>query len=194
MRRAEVRRKTKETDISAELVLDGKGKYEINTPIPFLNHMLGLMAYHGRFDLKINATGDIDVDFHHLIEDLGIVIGEAIKEALGEKKGIKRYGNAVIPMDESLAEVTIDLSGRPYLVYRVQNKRLRLRDLEVSLFEDFFRSLSNNSLMNLHIRIHYGRDPHHMYEAIFKAFGRALREAVSIEPGLKEAPSTKGRL
>ncbi len=194
MRRAEVKRKTKETDISIELNLDGSGKYEINTPVPFLNHMLGLMAYHGRFDLKLNAAGDIDVDFHHLIEDLGIVIGEAIKEALGEKKGIRRYGNAIIPMDESLAEVTIDLSGRPYLVYRVQNKRLRLRDLEVSLFEDFFRALSNNSLMNLHIRIHYGRDPHHMYEAIFKAFGRALREAASLEPGLKEAPSTKGRL
>lgn len=194
MRKADVKRKTKETDISVELDLDGSGKYEINTPVPFLNHMLGLMAYHGRFDLKINAAGDIDVDFHHLIEDLGIVIGEAIKEALGEKKGIRRYGNAIIPMDESLAEVTIDLSGRPYLVYRVQNKRLRLRDLEVSLFEDFFRALSNNSLMNLHIRLHYGRDPHHMYEAIFKAFGRALREAVSIEPGLKEAPSTKGRL
>lgn len=194
MRRAEVRRKTKETDISAELVLDGKGKYEINTPIPFLNHMLGLMAYHGRFDLKINATGDIDVDFHHLIEDLGIVIGEALKEALGKKEGIKRYGNAVIPMDESLAEVTIDLSGRPYLVYRVQKRNLRLRDLEVSLFEDFFRALSNNALMNLHIMLHYGRDPHHIYEAIFKAFGRALKEAVSIEPGLKEAPSTKGTL
>lgn len=194
MRRAEVRRKTKETDISAELVLDGKGKYEINTPIPFLNHMLGLMAYHGRFDLKINATGDIDVDFHHLIEDLGIVIGEALKEALGKKEGIKRYGNAVIPMDESLAEVTIDLSGRPYLVYRVQKRNLRLRDLEVSLFEDFFRALSNNALMNLHIMLHYGRDPHHIYEAIFKAFGRALKEAVSIEPGFKEAPSTKGTL
>lgn len=194
MRRAEVRRKTKETDISAELVLDGKGKYEINTPIPFLNHMLGLMAYHGRFDLKINAAGDIDVDFHHLIEDLGIVIGEALKEALGKKEGIKRYGNAVIPMDESLAEVTIDLSGRPYLVYRVQKRNLRLRDLEVSLFEDFFRALSNNALMNLHIMLHYGRDPHHIYEAIFKAFGRALKEAVSIEPGFKEAPSTKGTL
>lgn len=194
MRKAEVKRKTKETDISVELALDGSAKYEINTPVPFLNHMLGLMAYHGRFDLKINAAGDIDVDFHHLIEDLGIVIGEAIKEALGEKKGIRRYGNAVIPMDESLAEVTIDLSGRPYLVYRVQNKRLRLRDLEVSLFEDFFRALSNTSLMNLHIRLHYGRDPHHMYEAIFKAFGRALRQAVTIDPELKEAPSTKGRL
>lgn len=194
MRKAEIRRKTKETDITAELNLDGKGKYEINTPIAFLNHMLGLMAYHGRFDFKIQATGDVDVDFHHLIEDLGIVIGEAIKEALGKKEGIRRYGNAVIPMDESLAEVTVDLSGRPYLVYRVQGRRLRLRDLEVSLFEDFFRALSNNALMNLHIRLHYGRDPHHIYEAIFKAFGRALREAVSIDPEFKEAPSTKGRL
>lgn len=194
MRKAEVKRKTNETDIKVEINLDGKGKYEINTPISFLNHMLGLMTYHGRFDLKVDASGDIDVDFHHLIEDLGIVIGEAIKDALGKKEGIKRYGNAVIPMDESLAEVTIDLSGRPYLVYKVQQKRLRLRDLEVSLFEDFFRALSNNALMNLHIRLHYGRDPHHMYEAIFKAFGKALKEAVTIEPGLEEAPSTKGRL
>jgi len=194
MRKATVKRKTNETDISIEFVIDGKGRYEINTPIPFINHMLGLMAYHGRFDLKVSASGDIEVDFHHLIEDLGIVLGEAIKEALGEKAGIRRYGNAVIPMDESLSEVTIDLSGRPYLVYRVQNRRARLRDLEVSLFEDFFRALSNSSLMNLHIRVHYGRDPHHIYESIFKAFGRALREAVAIEPDLKEAPSTKGRL
>lgn len=194
MRKAEVKRKTKETDITVELVLDGKGRYEVNTPIPFLNHMLGLMAYHGRFDLKVNALGDIDVDFHHLMEDLGIVLGEAIKNALGEKEGIGRYGNALIPMDESLAEVTIDLSGRPYLVYRVRGRGLRLKDLEVSLFEDFFRSLANNALMNIHVRLHYGRDSHHIYEAIFKAFGRALREAVLIEPGLKEAPSTKGRL
>lgn len=194
MRKAEVKRKTSETDIAVELILDGKGKYEINTPIPFLNHMLGLMAYHGRFDLKISAKGDIDVDYHHLIEDIGIVIGEALKDALGEKEGIKRYGHAVIPMDESLAEVTVDLSGRPYLAYRVKQKSFRLRDLEVSLFEDFFRAFSNNALMNLHIMLHYGRDPHHIYEAIFKAFGKALREAVSIEPGFKEAPSTKGRL
>jgi len=194
MRKATVKRKTKETDITMEFALDGKGRYEINTPIPFINHMLGLMAYHGRFDLKVSARGDTEVDFHHLVEDLGIVLGEAIKEALGEKVGIRRYGNAVIPMDESLSEVTIDLSGRPYLVYRVQNRRARLRDLEVSLFEDFFRALSNSSLMNLHIRVHYGRDPHHIYESIFKAFGRALREAVAIEPDLKEAPSTKGRL
>lgn len=194
MRKSDKRRKTKETDIIVELNLDGKGSYEINTPIPFMNHMLGLMAYHGRFDLKIKASGDIDVDFHHLIEDMGIVLGEAIKEALGDKIGIRRYGNAVIPMDESLSEVTIDLSGRPYLVYRVKNKGARLRDLEVSLFEDFFRALSNTSMSNIHIRVHYGRDPHHVYESIFKAFGRALKEAVSIEPGLKEAPSTKGRL
>ncbi len=194
MRKATVKRKTKETDIIIELTLDGKGRHEINTPIPFMNHMLGLMAYHGRFDMNITASGDIEVDFHHLVEDLGIVLGEAIKEAVGDKKGIRRYGNAVIPMDESLSEVTIDLSGRPYLVYRVQNRRARLRDLEVSLFEDFFRALSNSSLMNLHIRVHYGRDPHHIYESIFKAFGRALREAIAIDPDLKEAPSTKGRL
>ncbi len=194
MRRSTIKRKTKETDISVELNLDGSGKYEINTPIAFMNHMLGLMAYHGRFDLKLDARGDIEVDFHHLIEDLGIVIGEAIRDALGEKVGIRRYGNAVIPMDESLSEVTIDLSGRPYLVYRVRKRGARLRDLEVSLFEDFFRALSNNAMMNLHIRVHYGRDPHHIYESIFKAFGRSLREAVSHEPGLKETPSTKGRL
>ncbi len=194
MRKAEIKRKTKETDISVELNLDGKGRYDVRTSIPFMDHMLSLMAYHGRFDLNLTARGDIEVDFHHLIEDLGIVIGEAIKTSLGDKEGIKRYGSAIIPMDESLSQVVIDISGRPYLFYRVRFRRQRLRDIEASLFEDFFRALSNNALINLHIILHYGRDLHHIFESIFKAFGRALREATRIDPNLKEIPSTKGRL
>ncbi len=194
MRKAEIKRKTNETDISVELNLDGKGRYDVRTSIPFMDHMLSLMAYHGRFDLNLKATGDIEVDFHHLIEDLGIAVGEAINRALGDKEGIKRYGSAIIPMDESLSQVVIDISGRPYLFYRVKFHRNRLRDIEASLFEDFFRALSNNALMNLHIILHYGRDLHHIFESIFKAFGRALREATRIDPDFKEIPSTKGRL
>lgn len=194
MRKAKVDRKTKETDIVVEVNLDGKGKYELDTSIPFVDHMLSLMSLHGLLDLKIKAKGDVEVDYHHLLEDLGIVFGEALKKALGDKKGIRRYGDATIPMDESLAQVVIDLSGRPYLIYKVKVSTGTLRDLEVSLFEDFFRALSNHGQMNLHIRLHYGRDLHHIYEAIFKAFGRALRDAVSIDPRIKGIPTTKGTL
>ncbi len=194
MRKAKVERKTKETDISISLNLDGKGKYSINTSIPFLDHMLALLSFHSQIDLEIRASGDIEVDYHHLMEDLGIVFGEAIMTALGEKKGIRRYGNSTVPMDESLAQVVIDLSGRPYLVYKVKQPRTTVRGLEFSLFEDFFRSVSNHAMMNLHIIVSYGRDLHHIFEAIFKAFGRALREAVSTDPAMKGLPSTKGRL
>ncbi len=194
MRKARVERKTKETDISISLNLDGKGKYSINTSIPFLDHMLALLSFHSQIDLEIRASGDIEVDYHHLMEDLGIVFGEAIMTALGEKKGIRRYGNSTVPMDESLAQVVIDLSGRPYLVYKVKQPRTTVRGLDFSLFEDFFRSVSNHAMMNLHIIVSYGRDLHHIFEAIFKAFGRALREAVSTDPAMKGLPSTKGRL
>ncbi len=194
MRKAKVDRKTKETDIVVEINLDGKGKCELDTSIPFVDHMLSLMSLHGLLDLKIKAKGDVEVDYHHLLEDLGIVFGEALKKALGDKKGARRYGDATIPMDESLAQVVIDLSGRPYLIYKVKVSTGTLRDLEVSLFEDFFRALSNHGQMNLHIRLHYGRDLHHIYEAIFKAFGRALRDAVSIDPRIKGIPTTKGTL
>ena len=194
MRKAKVERKTKETDISISINLDGKGRNAISTSIPFLDHMLGLLSFHSQIDLDIRASGDIEIDYHHLMEDLGIVFGETIKKALGDKGGIRRYGHATIPMDESLAQVVIDLSGRPYLVYKVKQPRVTLRGLEFSLFEDFFRSVSNHAMMNLHIIVNYGRDLHHIFEAIFKAFGRSLREAVSIDPGRKGLPSTKGRL
>lgn len=194
MRKARVERKTKETDISISINLDGKGRNAISTSIPFLDHMLGLLSFHSQIDLDIRASGDIEIDYHHLMEDIGIVFGEAIKKALGDKGGIRRYGHATIPMDESLAQVVIDLSGRPYLVYKVKQPRVTLRGLEFSLFEDFFRSVSNHAMMNLHIIVNYGRDLHHIFEAIFKAFGRSLREAVSLDPGRKGLPSTKGRL
>ncbi len=194
MRKAKVERKTKETDISISLNLDGKGRYDINTSIPFLDHMLSLLSFHSKIDLQIRASGDIEVDYHHLMEDLGIVFGEAIKKALGEKTGIRRYGDTTVPMDESLAQVVTDLSGRPYLVYKVKQPRAAVRGMEFSLFEDFFRSVTNHAMMNLHIIVPYGRDLHHIFEAVFKAFGRSMREAVSPDPAMKGLPSTKGRL
>lgn len=194
MRKARIERKTKETDISISINLDGKGKYTISTTIPFLDHMLSLFSFHGQLDLDIKASGDTEIDYHHLMEDIGIALGEAFKNALGNKEGIKRYGTAMVPMDESLAKIVIDLSGRPYLVYKVRPPRGSLRGLEISLFEDFFRAFSNHAMINLHIIVEYGRDLHHIFEAIFKAFGRAIREAVSQDPSMKGLPSTKGRL
>lgn len=194
MRKARIERKTKETNISISINLDGKGKYNISTTIPFLDHMLSLFSFHGQLDLDIKAFGDTEIDYHHLMEDIGIALGEAFKNALGNKEGIKRYGTAMVPMDESLAKIVIDLSGRPYLVYKVRPPRGSLRGLEISLFEDFFRAFSNHAMINLHIIVEYGRDLHHIFEAIFKAFGRAIREAVSRDPSMKGLPSTKGQL
>ncbi len=194
MRKATVTRKTKETNISVSLNLDGTGTSDIKTSVPFLDHMLDLMTFHGLFDLKIKAVGDIEIDYHHLMEDLGITLGEALKKAVGDKKGIKRYGASCVPMDEALARVVLDLSGRPYLVYHVKPVRGSVRDVEISLFEDFFRSVSNNAQMNIHINLEYGRDLHHIIEAIFKAFGRALRDAVTIDDRRRRVPSTKGKL
>jgi imidazoleglycerol-phosphate dehydratase len=194
MRTAKVQRKTKETDIALQINLDGKGETDIKTSIPFLDHMLTLFAFHGMMDLKIKAKGDIEIDYHHLMEDIGITLGEAIKKALGDKKGIKRYGTATIPMDESLATVVMDISGRSFLVYNVKPTRGKLKDLEISLFEDFFRGLSTHAMMTLHIKVEYGRDLHHIIEAVFKAFGRALNAASTIAKGAKTLPSTKGKL
>jgi len=194
MRTSKVQRKTKETDITLQINLDGKGQNDINTSIPFLDHMLNLFAFHGMMDLKIKARGDIEIDYHHLMEDIGITLGEAIKNALGDKKGIRRYGTATIPMDESLATVIMDISGRAYLVYNVKPSRGKVKDLEISLFEDFFRGLSTHAMMTLHINVQYGRDLHHIIEAVFKAFGRALRIAATIDKGSKALPSTKGKL
>lgn len=195
-RKATIARKTKETDIKFTINLDGKGHYKVNTSIPFVDHMLSLMSKHGHIDMNVEAKGDIQIDYHHLMEDIGIVMGEAIKKALGEKLQIRRYGEAVTPMDESLAQVVIDLSGRPYLVYKVKPPKgnMQIKSLGVSLFEDFFRALTNHAGMNLHIVLHYGRDPHHIFEAIFKGFGRAMRTAVELHPKIKGVPSTKGTL
>jgi imidazoleglycerol-phosphate dehydratase len=193
MRTAEIKRKTKETDITIKINIDGQGISSISTSIPFLDHMLNLFSFHGKIDLNIKAKGDIEIDYHHLIEDIGITLGEAIKEALGEKKGIKRYGEATVPMDESLSQVVIDLSGRPYLVYKAKFPKGSLKDLDSSLFEDFFRALSNHAMMNLHIIVKYGRDLHHIFESIFKAFGRALNDASLIDKRIKGIPTTKGR-
>jgi imidazoleglycerol-phosphate dehydratase len=195
-RKARVTRKTKETDIKISLNLDGTGNYKVNTSIPFVDHMLSLMSKHGHIDLEIQGKGDIEVDYHHLMEDIGIVLGEVIKKALGKKLRIRRYGEALTPMDESLAQIAIDLSGRPYLVYKVKTPRNSnlIKSLGVSLFEDFFRALSNHAGMNLHVILIHGRDPHHIFEAIFKGFGRALRSAVETHPRTRGIPSTKGTL
>ncbi len=195
-RKARVTRKTKETDVKISINLDGKGTYKVNSSIPFVDHMLSLMSRHGHLDLDVQAKGDIEVDYHHLIEDIGIVLGEAINKALGGKMQIRRYGEAATPMDESLSQVVLDLSGRPYLVYRVKFPKgnNQIQDIPVSLFEDFFRALSNNAGINLHINLEYGRDAHHILESIFKGFGRALHAAVEIHGKSKGVPSTKGIL
>jgi imidazoleglycerol-phosphate dehydratase len=192
MRTAKIERKTKETDIKIEINLEGEGKYSVNTSIPFLDHMLSLMSKHGLFDLKIRAKGDIDIDDHHTIEDAGIVLGKAFRQALGDMKGITRYGQASVPMDEALAEVRLDISGRPYLVYKVEfPKRSKIKDFDPDLIEDFLQAFVSNSSITLHVQSHYGRNTHHIIEAIFKALGRALRQAVTIDPRVKGVPSTK---
>lgn len=195
MRKAKVERKTKETDIAVEINLDGSGKYSINTSIPFLDHMLSLMCKHGLFDAKLKAKGDIDIDYHHTVEDVGIVLGKAIKQALGDMKGISRYGYASVPMDEALASVNLDISGRPYLVYKVEfPKKSKLKDFDPDLIEDFLQAFVSNSIITLHINVLYGRNTHHIIEAIFKGLGRALRQAVTIDPKIKGLPTTKGKL
>jgi len=194
IRKAQVKRKTRETDISVSLNLDGTGKAKINTPFPFLNHMLELVARHGLMDLSIIAKGDIEVDAHHTIEDLGIVLGQAIGKALGKKEGIVRYGFARIPMDEACAEVSLDLGGRPFLLYTVRTTQRKIQNFDISLVEDFFRATADHARLSLHIAALYGRNPHHILEAVFKAFARALREAVKRDPRVKGVPSSKGKL
>lgn len=194
-RKASLPRKTKETDIKVDLKIDGKGDYDIKTGIPFLDHMLSLFSRHGLFDLRLRAKGDTEVDYHHTVEDIGIVLGDAIKKALGDKKGIRRYGEATVPMDETLASVSIDISGRSYLIYNVKlPKKSKLKEFDPDLVEDFFRSIVNHSGITLHINLMYGRDTHHILEAVFKAFGRALDQATKINPRIKGIPSTKGKL
>jgi len=195
MRTAKIDRKTKETDIKLTFNLDGKGKYSIDTSIPFLDHMLSLMCKHGIFDMKLKAKGDIDIDYHHTVEDVGIVLGKAVKQALGDMKGISRFGQAMVPMDEALASVSLDISGRPYLVYKVEfPKRGKLKNFDQDLIEDFLQAFVSNSGITLHVGSPYGRNTHHIIEAIFKALGRALRNAVSVDPRIKGLPTTKGKL
>lgn len=189
MRRASLSRKTKETDIKIDFNLDGTGKNDVTTSIGFLDHMFELFAFHGGFDIKIEAKGDIHVDFHHLIEDLGIVLGKCIDKALGERKGVKRYSFASIPMDEALAQVSLDLGGRAFLVYNVPFKGY-IKDVDINLFEEFFRAVVNNAKITLHVNVPYGKDLHHVIEAIFKAFAKALNDASKIIG--ENLPSTKG--
>lgn len=194
MRRTSVTRETKETQITIQIDLDGSGKYQVETPFPFLNHMLSAFAKHGYFDLTVKAKGDVEIDDHHTVEDIGIVLGEALAKAWGEKRGIRRFGHASIPLDEALAEVTVDLSGRPYLVFNVQMPKKKIREFDTDLIEHFFRAVVDQCKINLHINLHYGKDPHHILEAIFKGFGRALDAATQIDPRLKGVASTKGKL
>ncbi|MBW2038388.1 MAG: imidazoleglycerol-phosphate dehydratase HisB [Deltaproteobacteria bacterium] len=192
-RRAQTERKTKETDISLSIHLDGGGNSEISTGIPFFDHMLSLMAMHGLFDLSLRAKGDLEVDFHHTVEDVGIALGEGIKKALGDATGIKRFGEALVPMDEALSRVVLDISGRPYLGYRVKAAG-RLRDFDLELVEPFFKALVDHAGLTLHIDLLYGKNLHHIVESIFKGFGRALDRASSLDERRSGVPSTKGSL
>ena len=193
-RTAVQRRRTKETDIAVELNIDSAGESNINTSIPFLDHMLNLFARHGLFDLEVEANGDIDIDFHHTVEDIGIVLGNAFRQALGDKKGIRRYGNATVPMDETLANAAVDLSGRPYLVYQVNLPNVKIGEFDVELVREFFTAFVSNSAMNLHVRLIYGDNVHHIVEACFKAFARAMDEATQLDERIKGVMSTKGKL
>jgi len=193
-RSAEVERRTKETDIQITLNLDGKGLSSIDTSIPFLDHMFELMAAHGFMDLTVKAKGDTEIDYHHTVEDLGICLGQAISKALGEKKAIKRYGQAIVPMDEALAQVVIDISNRPYLSYKVALETSLTGQFDVGILSEFFRALVNHAGLTMHIELVSGDDPHHSAEAIFKAFARALDDASQREERLEGVPSTKGLL
>lgn len=207
MRKARVTRKTKETDITVELNLDGSGKSDIRTPIPFFNHMLTNFSRHGLFDLKINAAGDIDVDLHHTVEDVGIALGEALKKALGDNSGIRRCASADVPMMDSLSTVVLDISNRPYFKFNparpsltAAKKVLSVLDgtmkeaFDAGLLKEFMKALSNSAGLDLHITLNYGEDIHHSIESVFKALGRALGSAVSKDPRIKGVLSTKGKL
>jgi imidazoleglycerol-phosphate dehydratase len=189
-----IKRKTAETDIELNLNLDGKGSFKGSTGIGFLDHMLELFSKHGLMDLEIHAKGDLQVDCHHLIEDTGIVLGNAIKEALKDKAGIKRYGTSFVPMDESLATVSLDISSRPFLVFHAEFTVDRLGDFDTEMVEEFFRAAAFNGGLTLHARVLYGKNNHHMVEALFKAFGRALGEASTLDSRITGVMSTKGIL
>lgn len=192
-RKAKVERKTRETDIALELVLDGSGNSEVSTGNGFMDHMMVLFSRHGLFDLKLTCKGDTHIDFHHSAEDIGICLGAAFSQALGDFKGITRYGTAYVPMDESLARVCIDIAGRPNLVYSVELTDRKINDFDCDLAEDFFKAFTDNSKSTIHVDLLRGRNSHHSLEAVFKAFGRALSEACAINPrAANQIPSTKG--
>lgn len=193
-RTASIERITNETQIKLQLEIDGEGKTEIETPVPFMNHMLDLWTKHGVFDLKIEATGDVDIDDHHTTEDIGICLGVAFKDALADKKGIKRYGNAFVPMDETLAQVVVDLSNRPHLEFRAEMPAAKVGTFDTELVHEFLWKFALESRMNLHVIVHYGTNTHHIIEAIFKALARALDEATTVDGRIKGVPSTKGML
>ena len=194
-RKATVERNTKETQIEVSLILDGKGKTELNIGIPFLEHMLEQVARHGLFDLSIKAKGDLEIDAHHTVEDVGITLGQAFTQALKDKKGIRRNAHAYVPLDEALSRVVIDCSGRPGLEYNANYPRARIGEFDVDLVFEFFQEFVNHAMMTLHIDNIRGRNSHHIAETIFKAFGRALRVAVEVDPAMKDIlPSTKGAL
>ncbi|UFS72455.1 imidazoleglycerol-phosphate dehydratase HisB [Geomonas sp. RF6] len=193
-RKAVIERVTKETQIKLCLSIDGKGETRICTSVPFLDHMLDLFARHGLFDLNVEASGDIEIDFHHVTEDVGIVLGSAMKEAVGDKCGIRRYGHAVVPMDETLASVTVDLSGRPYLVYNAQLPKVKIGDFDVELVREFMQGFVNSCGANVHVNVMYGDNVHHIVEACFKAFARALDQATQMDPRIEGVMSTKGKL
>jgi imidazoleglycerol-phosphate dehydratase len=193
-RSASVERKTKETEINVQLAIDGAGEYEISTGIAFFDHMLESFARHGAFDLRLTAKGDLDVDTHHTIEDVGIALGQAFREALGSAAGIRRYGAIALPMAEARVDVALDVSNRPYLVYRVELANARIGNFDCALVEDFLYAFSQNAGVDLHVSLAYGKNPHHVVEAIFKGLSRALRAALELDPRVRGLPTVKGAL
>ena len=193
-RSAEVERKTRETAVAVGLRIDGTGQSEIGTGVPFLDHMLESFARHGFFDLRVAATGDLHIDDHHTVEDVGIVLGRAFRQALGDRSGIRRFGNATVPLDEALCSAVVDISGRAYLAYNVEIKEERVGNFQTILVQDFMKALSDEVGMNLHLNLQAGRNPHHIVEATFKALARALDQATAVEPRLSGVLSTKGTL
>ncbi len=193
-RTASIDRNTNETKISLSFNIDGEGQSSLKTDVPFMDHMLDLFTKHGQFDLTVDADGDVEIDDHHTTEDIGICLGNALREALGDKKGIKRYGNAFVPMDEALAQVVVDLSNRPHLEFRGEFPNQKVGTFDTENVHEFLWKLALEARMNLHVIIHYGQNTHHMIEAVFKALGRALDEATTVDPRIKGVPSTKGML
>jgi imidazoleglycerol-phosphate dehydratase len=195
LRQARVERKTKETEIAVQLNLDGTGAAKVQTPIPFFSHMLEAWSKHGLMDLGVEASGDVEVDIHHTVEDVGIVLGQALRQTLGDKKGIVRYGTAHVPMDEALVSAAVDISGRPFLVFNVPVARTRVSNFDLDMLQEFFRAFAFNAEITLHVNMHYGHNLHHISEAVFKAVGRSLAEATRLNPRIAGVlPSTKGAL